>query len=190
MKHTKLQLLMLLMAWLTIGAYAQTNRLYIPDIRMSRGSEGSLSVFMENADEVTAVEFTLEVPSGFTINPAMVILSDRVKDHQITGRTLKNGKYKFVLMSPTNETIKGMAGLLLSMQIKAAETLTDETDYPIVVSDAVMSRKTGENVLQEISSGTITIKSLPNLHVVSLECSDPVADTEMTVTWKVRNDDS
>ena len=93
MKHIRLLFLKLLTALLSTGAYAQANRLYIPDIMMSRGSESILSVNMDNIDEVTAVEFTLEVPDGFSVNPTSAILAERAKEHQITARKLKNGKY-------------------------------------------------------------------------------------------------
>lgn len=179
---------MLLMAWLSIGAYAQTNRLSIPGITMSRGSEATLSVFMDNVDEVTAVEFTLEVPQDFTVNPQSATLAERTKNHQITARKLNNGKYKFVVLSDSNAPIDGIAGLLFTVRVKSAASVSDEGDYPMVISSAVMSVKSGANVLQESQSGKIVIKSMPNLHVVSLNCSEPVAGRPLTVTWKVRND--
>lgn len=188
MKHIKSLFLLLLAVCFSVGAYAQTNRIYIPDVKMSRGSEAILSVYMDNTEEITAVEFTLEVPSGFTINPVSAELAERSKNHQITARKLKNGKYRFVVMSESNVAIDGMGGILFTMQLNAAESLTDETGYPFTMSDAVMSLKSGENILQESTGGTVTIKSLPNLHVVSVDCSDPVAGSEMTVKWKVRND--
>lgn len=188
MKHIVSRLLMFLMAWLSVGAYAQTNRISITGATMSRGGESTLSVYMDNVEEVNALEFTLEMPTGITINPISAILTDRAKNHQITARKLKNGKYRFVVLSSSNAPFDGMAGTLFTMQVNAAESLTDETDYPIILSDAVMSVKSGDNVLQETEAGKITIKSLPNLHVVSVDCSDPVAGSEMTVKWKVRND--
>lgn len=188
MKHTKSLFLMLLAAWWVVGAYAQTNRLSIPGITMSRGGESILSVYMDNVDEVTAVEFTLEVPTGFTINPVSAVVAERAKNHQMVARKLKDGKYKFVVMSDTNAPIDGIAGLLFTMQVNADVSLTDETDYPLLITDAVMSLKSGNNVLQEVEAGNIAIKSLPNLRVVSVDCSDPVAGSEMTVKWKVRND--
>lgn len=188
MRQIKSLFLLLLTVCFSVRAYAQTNRLYIPDVKMSRGSESLLSVYMDNIDEVTAVEFSLEVPSGFTINPVSAELTERAPNHQITARKLKSGKYKFVVMSESNAAIDGMGGVLFTMQLNAAATLTDETDYPFTMSDAVMSLKSGENILQEANGGKVTIKSLPNLHVVSVDCSDPVAGSEMTVHWKVRND--
>ena len=179
---------MLLVAWLSSGAYAQTNRLYIPDLKMSRGSEATLSVFMDNVEDVTAVEFTLEVPLGFTVNPVSAVLTERAKNHQITARKLKNGKYKFVVISQNNALIDDIAGCLFTIRIQSPESITDDGDYPLTISSAVMSAKSGANVLQESGGGKIIIKSMPNLHVVSLDCSEPVAGQQLTVKWKVRND--
>ena len=188
MKYTKSLLLALLMTLISVGAYTQTNRLYIPDLKMSRGSEATLSVFMDNAEAITAVEFTLEVPTGFTVNPVSAVLTERAKNHQMTARKLKNGNYKFVVMSQNNAAIDGIAGRLFTVRVKSPDNVTDEGDYPLTISSAVMSVKSGQNVLQEADGGKITIKSMPNLHVVSLDCSEPVAGQPLTVKWKIRND--
>jgi len=188
MIHIKSRILLLLIAWLSVGAYSQTNRLYIPDIKMSRGGEAVLSVFMDNVDNITAVELTLEVPDGFTVNPVSAILSERAKNHQMTARVLKNGKYKFVVVSPANTSIEGISGRLFTVRVTAPEGATDDGDYPLAITGAVMGVKSGENVLQEASVGKIIIKSMPNLHVVSVDCSEPVAGQPLTVKWKVRND--
>lgn len=188
MKHIKSLFLLLLTVCFTVGAYAQTNRIYIPDVKMSRGSEATLSVFMDNADEVTAVEFTLEMPTGFTVNPVSAVLTERANSHQMTARKLKNGKYKFVVMSQSNATIEGIAGRLFTIRVTSPENVTDDGDYPMTITDAVMSAKNGQNILQEADGGKIIIKSMPNLHVTALDCSEPVAGQSLTVKWKVRND--
>lgn len=188
MKHIKSLFLSLLMTLISTGAYAQTNRLYIPNISMLRSSDATLSVFMDNVEAVTAVEFTLEVPNGFTINPATAILTERAMNHQITARKLKNGKYKFVVMSQSNALIDGIAGRLFTVRIQSPDNVTDDGDYPLTICDAVMSTHSGANILQDADGGKITIKSMPNLHVVSLDCSEPVAGQPLVVKWKVRND--
>lgn len=188
MKHIKSLFLLFLTVCFTVGVYAQTNRIYIPDVKMSRGSEATLSVFMDNADEVTAVEFTLEMPTGFTVNPVSAVLTERAKNHQMTARKLKNGKYKFVVMSQSNATIEGIAGCLFTIRVTSPENVTNDGDYPMTITAAVMSAKNGQNILQETDGGKIIIKSMPNLHVTSLDCSEPVAGQSLTVKWKVRND--
>ena len=188
MKYTRLQLLLFFVVVLVIGTHAQTNRLYMPDVTMMRGSEATLSVFMDNTVEVTAVEFTLEMPDGFTLDPVSAMLQGRAASHQLTARRLKDGRYKFVVMSTANTPIQGIAGGLLTVRVKSPKVITDDGDYSLTMTDAVMSTRSGENVLQATEPGKIVIKSLPNLHVTSLDCSDPVAGQSLTVKWSVRND--
>lgn len=188
MKHIKSIYLIFLMLLTSVGMSAQTNRIYIQELKMSAKSEATLSVFMDNISEVTALEFTLEVPTGFTINPVSASLSERAKNHQMTARKLKNGKYKFVVLSQTNEILSGIAGRVFTVRVQSPDNVSDEGNYPLVISDAVMSDKSGQNILQEADGGKITIKSMPNLHVVSLDCSEPIAGQPLTVRWKVRND--
>ena len=190
MKYLKSLTLLFFLIWLSLETFAQTNRLIIPDLLISRASEAFLSVNMDNSNEVTAIEFVLEVPDGFTLDPASAIMSERATDHQITARYLKNGRYKFVIMSQTNALINGIAGLLFTIRMKSTNYVTNTSEYPMTISNAVMSDREGRNVLQETNCGKIIVRSLPNLHVISLDCSDPVAGQQLTVKWKVRNDGS
>lgn len=171
-----------------VGFGQVTNRLFIDDIRMSRDAEAVLSVQMENSTNITAVEFMLEAPAGFSINPVSAVLSERAKKHSITARKMRDGKYKFVIISTDNAPITGIAGRLFTVHIKSDNTVTDEVSYPLVMSNAVMAIETGANVMESADGGKVYIKSMPNLHITSLDCSEPVAGTTLNVRWKVRND--
>ncbi len=188
MSKIRLILFWLLTLPALVGFGQVTNRLFIDDIRMSRDAEAVLSVQMENSTNITAVEFLLETPSGFTINPVSAILSERAKNHTITARKMRNGKYKFVVISTDNSPISGIAGRLFTVRIKSDDTVTDETTYSLIMSDAVMAIESGANTIDSADGGNVSIKSMPNLHVVSLDCSEPVAGTSLNVRWKVRND--
>lgn len=187
MRHTKYIPLIVLTLFVTIGMAAQTgNRLYIDDIQMSANSQKLISVGMDNEEEIVAVEMTLQVPEGFSFNPQSFALSERSNDHQITAKKMGDNQYKIMILSTDNKPLKGIAGVLFTMMLE--NSLYEEGDYYISIFDAVMAIPTGKNVLDDIKDGCVTICSLPNLHVISLDCSDPVAGQEMTVKWKVRND--
>lgn len=171
-----------------MGFGQATNKLYIDDIRMSRNAEAVVSVQMENNSNITAVEFLLEVPNGFSINLVSATLSERAKNHTITARKMRNGKYKFVIVSTDNSPISGIAGRLFTVRIKSDNTVTDEVVYSLVMSNAVMATQSGSNIIDSAEGGKVTIKSMPNLHITSLDCSEPVAGTTLNVRWKVRND--
>lgn len=165
-----------------------TNRLYIEDIRMSRNSEAVLSVMMENTESITAVEFLLDIPQEFSINPVTAILSERGKGHSITARKMRDGRYKFVIVSSDNSPIPGIGGKLFTVRIKSDDTVTDDNTYPLTMSESIMAIGSGENVIESATGGNVIIKSMPDLHIVALDNSDPVAGNSLNVRWRVRND--
>lgn len=171
-----------------MGFGQMTNRLYIEDLRMSRDSEASLSVMMDNNTSITAVEFLLDVPAGFTVNPLSAILSERGRNHTVTARKMRDGRYKFAIVSSDNSPIQGIVGKLCTVRIKSDNTVTDENIYPLIMSESVMAISSGENVINSADGGNISIKSMPNLHVVSLDNSEAIAGTDINVRWRVRND--
>lgn len=179
----------LLTVMLTIGMKAQSdNRIFIDDLRMSRGTTRTLTVNMDNLTGIVAVEFTLEIPSGFSINPISAMLTSRASNHQITARNIESNKYKVAVISTDNSPISGIRGGIVTFQISADGNVTDETDYPMQLSNVVMAEKSGRNVLDAAVAGKLKIASFPNLHVESVDCSSPVAGQQMTIQWKVKND--
>ena len=162
MKHKRSFSLALLMWIVLLGAKAQTNRIYIADINIAAGGMATLSVNMDNVDDVIAVDFMLEVPSGFTVETSSAVLATRAQNHDLTAKKLSNGKYRFLLMSNNNNSISGNTGLLFTVPITASTSVSPGTQQPMTMSSAVMSTKSGENVLQESNGGLILVKNIPS----------------------------
>ena len=177
----------LLCSVLTVSAQ-EVNRLSVSEKRMQRGTETQLTIDMDNLSEIVAVQFTLTLPSGFTITPSSAIITGRGAGHMVTARNMGNNRYKFAILSSTNSPLKGIKGSLVSVNLKANSTLDEDKDYEITISDAVMGVKSGANVINEANNGIVHIVSLPNLHVTALECSEAIAGSDMTVSWTVCND--
>lgn len=182
-------MLFAMMSLLNVKSFAQEkNFIGISNVNMSRSGRAELTLFMENRSEIVAVEFVLQLPKGFTVNPLSSKVSFRAKEHKVTVKELGNGKYKFVLFSMNNCVIQGVSGNFLTAEISSDNTVSDNNEYVMSISDAIMCDKDGNNVVDETLSGSVFIKNLPNLHVVSLECSAPVATRPLQVEWTVRND--
>lgn len=162
MKHKRSFSLALLMWIVLLGAKAQTNRIYIADINIAAGGMATLSVNMDNVDDVIAVDFMLEVPSGFTVETSSAVLATRAQNHDLTAKKLSNGKYRFLLMSNNNNSISGNTGLLFTVPITASTSVSPGTQQSMTMSSAVMSTKSGENVLQESNGGLILVKNIPS----------------------------
>lgn len=187
--RSKIVAFTLWLLWQATATYAQTeNSLTVPDILVSRGSTTTMSVNMENSSEIVAVQFTLEMPDGVSIYTNQVVKSERLVNHTVSVSEIARGKYVFVIMSDNNEAIFGNSGSIFSVKISIGNSLSASSVNPITISEATMCLRSGENVLQKVNGGKITIKSPPRLHVVSVDCSEPVAGQPMTIKWKVRND--
>lgn len=186
---TRQYISLLLTLFLSLGAFAQTtNVLSVQELAMSLEEERDLIINMQNEGEVVAVQFTLEIPAGFILRSNFAQLSNRGKDHLITARSMGGNKILVMAYSPTNSSFQGQSGELLHIPIASSDSLVDGQEYTIKIQDAVMSTRSGENLLRAAEAGNIRIKGLPNLHVQSVECSDPVAGSTMTIRWKVVND--
>jgi len=175
------------MGILTVNAQ-EKNTISVADLKMQRGAEAPLCISMDNLSEVVAVQFTLETSDGITINPVSAIATNRAADHMVTARKTGENTYMIVMLSPTNTPIKGIKGELIKVNVASSDSLEEDTSYPVIIKDAVMSVTSGENIIQETVDGNISLVSLPNLHVTSLNCTESVAGSDMTVSWTVKND--
>jgi len=117
----------------------ETSRLSISEKRMQRDTESQLVIEMENIKEIVAVQFTITVPTGFTLNPASAILTDRCADHMVTARYMGGNQYKFAILSSTNTPLKGIKGAIVSVNLKADSNLEEDKDYEIAKKDLNMA---------------------------------------------------
>ena len=187
-RYKSLLLLMFLLLWGMDTVAQGINRLVVEDVNISRAGDAELTVCMENRLDVVAAEFVLQLPNGFSLNPITVEASSRLNGHSVIVKDLGGKKYKFVVASLNNSEISGISGAIATIGLYSDETVSDNEEYSITVHDAVLCDKEGNNVLEECLSGKITVKSMPNLRVVSLHCSDPVASKPLEISWTVRND--
>lgn len=188
MKTIKYILTMMLLAGMSLGLNAQSvQKLFITDTEIAKGKSSVLTTYMDNTDDVVAVEFTLTMPAGISVAVDKVELTTRAKDHKVTARKTGDDKYKFMVFSSENKSISGKQGAILTIPIIISVDVNDDVDYQLSISNAVMSLKNGKNVLDVAECGKLKFPPSPNLRVTSLDCSDPVAGSTLTIKWKTKN---
>lgn len=96
-KHLLLIVCILLSA--ASAALGQDNIITIPDVSVANGKTISLPVNMDNSADVVAVQFTLTVPDGLSINASSAALSDRSDNHSVTFRSIGGNKYMAMIFS-------------------------------------------------------------------------------------------
>lgn len=96
-----------------LSALAQGNTLSIPDVSVAQGRSIDLPVNLDNSEDVVAVQFTLYVPEGISLDAATAALTDRSDGHSVTMKQMAANKYMAMVFSPTNKPLKGRTGSLL-----------------------------------------------------------------------------
>lgn len=189
--RNKIVAVLLWMVWMVTASYAQKdNCIYVPDIKAGWGRTVAMPVNMDNKAEVVAVQFTLTVPDGVTIYPDQVVKSNRLGNHTVSVREVATGKYTFVILSGDNEPIRGYTGSLMTVGMKICDGLSDGSVSPMAISDAVMSIRSGENILQTATAGNITVAHSTDFIVKDVTLSQSASVSpgdEVTVSWVVEN---
>lgn len=181
---------LLALVLLAVRAEAQdTNKLYIPDVTGLRGETISLPVNMDNTSEITAVQFTLEVPSGVTLDMQTVSLSERKNDHVVTAHPMGGNKYMFMLYSPTNALIQGQQGEVLTMELPIPDNFTEGESYDLKLTEVALSRTDGTNALTAFEAGTLLVKKSPDLSISELKVDKQTLNPseKVSVSWQVTN---
>ncbi len=143
-----------------LGLSAQTvNKLTVPDIEGERGEQIVVPVYLDNTDEITALEFTLSLPSYYgESTQGELKLSSRATDHVIT----YNNSGKVLVYSPTSSPLRGNSGQILTVSTTVPSWLDGETEYPISLYDVVLATADGSDVATSWSSGYLKIKTGPD----------------------------
>lgn len=176
----------------TVNVLAQTeNRLYIPDVSGMKGSTVVLPICMDNAVEVTALQFTLKMPEGVTLDASSLALTEaRKADHLVTVRNPQaENVYTFMAYSPTNQNVKGNSGEVMTIKLHIPETFQEESVHQMELSDVVLSRTDGTNVMTDFQSGTLKVLGTPDLQVENISADkQKVGPGEaLVVSWIVNN---
>ena len=173
----------------TLIANAQNNTLTIPSVTAGAGKTISLPVNMDNTSDVVAVQFTLTVPDGLSVDPAKVSLTERAVGLTVTMCETAAGKYMAMVYSPTNLSIKGRTGTLLTVPLTVASSMSEESSFPLTLSDVVIGIADGHNVTTGIESGNLTVGKSPDLEVadVSVSTAKMNPSDSFSVAWHVSN---
>ena len=191
MRFTKYIILAFLAIVATLRVSAQTeNQIIVNDVQMTANSEKVLTVNMNNKDDIVAVELSLRVPNGFSIDPDFITLSDRAQNHQVTARKIDGNRYSIVIVSPDNKPFNGTSGTLLSMTLKAGAV--SDGEYSLTLLDAIMAISSGKNVIDSATDGTVTIgeSRSPDYVVQSIQTTDSnvMPNDLLHLSWQVKNE--
>lgn len=163
------KLLGLTILLITIFIYAgkiNGARLSLTDISCEKGMSVELPVYLENSEEVVAMQFKIKQSGSnitFGTNP---IITNRGEDHVISiGNSTTNPSY--LIYSPSNRPIKDNSGMIIKIPITLSKYATEGSKISMTLSDVVLTDKNGNAVDCEVLNAALTVETLPHLSVSS-----------------------
>ena len=181
-------LLTILMAVLAVAAKAQSiNRLILPDVAVQTGPS-QIPVSIENDDPIVAAQFDLTLPAGVTAGQTAVMTS-RSDGHVMAVRPLDGSRYRVMLYSAENRPLLGQSGVVAYIPIVVPSSVEEGSEHQLVVTDAVLSDLSADNVLTESVAGQLRVSRLPDLVVrnVAVNSLTVTPGEPFAASWEVEN---
>lgn len=179
----------LICIFLSAVAVARDNTLSIPDLLVAQGKSISMPVYLDNTEDVVAVQFTLTVPEGITLDASSALLSERSDEHSVAFQQIGDNRYMAMIFSSKNKPVIGRTGKLLTVTLNAATNLEEGAELPLSLSDVVIGGHDGSNLLTGFSAGKVTIAKSPDLEVsgVTVDKETVAPNGKIGVSWQVAN---
>lgn len=188
MKTTRYLFISLLMTLMSMNTAAQQrNVLQVPDVTTQIGNV-QLPVNIENTDEIVGVQFDLALPAGVTAE-ATGTMTSRGDGHSVTISQLTSGAYRVLIHSAQNRPLRGQQGVVMYLPVTIPDTFEEGSEHQLAITNAVLGKATGENVLTEVIAGKISISRLPDLTVKDITIDKQTLNPgeRFTASWQVEN---
>lgn len=167
---------------------AGSARMYTPELLAAPGQLIDIPISIANSTPIVAAQFTVEYPSSWGFFTTKIDAA-RKSDHIIASNRLENGKVLILLYSPTNSPLSGNDGAVAYIQILAPEGTPKGETFNIAISDATAVEVSGGNILNDVSTGLITIGDATDFTVSDVTLGsqhlDPGASVDLQ--WTVGN---
>lgn len=173
-----------------VGLTAQAdNILSLPHVAVDYNKTIQLPLALDNTTDVVALQFTIEVPSGVTLDPSSAVLTDRADGHVVSVRRMATGRYMGMIYSSRNKPLRGRSGSVMTINLTANTTIHDGAEYPLTLSDVLISDAKGTNVSSTAVSGSLTISQAADFCVQSVSCVETSASPEdiLHLNWQISN---
>ena len=143
-----------------------SNTLSVGNRTAYQGKQVVMPIEMNNTAEITAFQFDLYLPEGFSIakdvnDRALAELGNRTEanSHELVYRTQSDGAMRFVCTSMSGATFSGNEGTLMNITLDVASDVT-EGNHKILLQNVELSDKTGTaHNTMEVTS-TVDIKAI------------------------------
>jgi hypothetical protein len=160
------------------------NYLRIIDQNVEREENASIALNLSNNDIVRAIQFDINLPTGFDLDLDNVVSTSLLDDFSVSSSSLdSNNNYRFVIYSLSSATIVSSDETILNLPVFIQNSVAFG-DYNFELTNVVLSNINNQNTSSEaLQVGVITVveDSTPPT-VVCQDISVNLNDNEITIT--------
>ena len=128
-----------------------TDRMFAGNIQMSPGETKQLTVSLDNTGDYCSFQFDLILPEGITVPydeenemyMADIVPGRFTKTHSLGSNLLKSNRFRVIVYSIANKSIKGTSGTVVNITLKADDKLAIG-DYTLKLENITLA-DIGEN---------------------------------------------
>ena len=145
------------------------------------------SIVLKNNDMVKAVQFDVELPSGFNLIPSNITTTSRSASFTVSASLLSGNKYRVLLYSLSNLSLSIGDGTILNFPVTLSSTLNTGI-YSFIYSNVVISNTSNQNVSSTaLEDGKITVTNAPIVLNAKVLLQGPYVTNTVLMSDVLRN---
>ena len=112
----------------------------------------SVSLELDNAEPITALQFDLHLPAGAAFIPGSLVTTDRSSTHSLSSSVLSSGALRVIMFSFTQATFTGSTGDVARFEMTLPAT---EGSTVIGLDNVIISNTANQNVVSSTANGNV-----------------------------------
>lgn len=143
----------------------------------------TISIRVNNMEPLTAVQFSIKLPTGLEYINRSAQLSNRASTHSLV-TNIEEGVLKVIIFSISNDTVANFDGEIMTFRLKLDGT---NGTYILQPTEVVLSNRTSENMTSDSYSGSITIEAPKYSGANSLVFADSPVTEQSEAKYSIYN---
>lgn len=162
-----------------------TDRMFAGNIQMSPGETKQLTVFLDNTGDYCSFQFDLILPEGITVPydeenemyMADIVPGRFTKTHSLGSNLLKSNRFRVIVYSIANKSIKGTSGAVVNITLKADDKLAIG-DYTLKLENITLADAAENEYYPSDSESTVNVITTGIKPILMDGSSDKIYDLQ------------
>lgn len=146
------------------GETFEPNELQVLDASGKVGNLNYLKINLDNYTNISAFQFDLVLPDGFSVVGDSCFLSERSVDHSLSINNITDNTVRFVSYSGNLETYSNNTGTIATIALLADQETTPGF-YNMELQNVILSDVNSENVVSQVTDGQFELQEGPDVPI-------------------------